>query len=246
VYSRIVAVGLSVAFAAACVLCAVHPAVAAHRRQIPPPIFVAGQLVRQPALLEHGHLLVPVRGVFEALHASVDYVPPRIVVVRRNGTVVAGLEIDRKHAVVYNRPRTLGVAPIRRAGRVYVPLRAVAEIAGATVTYSKRPRLVDIRVPNDELVVVPQLPAALITPPPADGPPLWAFGAIGVVLLAFGAECVRRIAILARAKRAARFAVRSRRLSGTRQVAYASGLRDQYHIGDVGKQPGVDDAVNST
>jgi hypothetical protein len=245
VFSRIVAAGFGPALAVVCMLCGLHPASAAHRREVPPPIFVAGEIVHQPALLVHGRLLVPVRGVFEALHASVDYTPPRIVVVRRNGTVVAGLEIDRKHAVVYNRPRMLSVAPIRRGGRVYVPLRAVAEIAGATVTYANRPRLVDIRVPNDELVVVPQLPAQLTASPPDDAPPFWAIGAIAVVILALFVECVRRIAILMRAQRTARFAVRSRRLSGARQVAYTSGLRDQHHIGEVGKQPGVDDAVNS-
>jgi hypothetical protein len=245
VHSRIVAVGLGFFLVVACVLCGPQPASAAHRRQAPPPIFVAGQLVHQPAILDRGHLLVPVRGVFEALHASVDYTPPRIVVVRRNGTVVAGLEIDREHAVVYNRPRTLSAAPVRHGDRVYVPLRAVAEIAGATVTYASHPRLVDIRVPNDELVEVPQLPAALTTPPPDETPPLWAIGAVGVVLLALGAECVRRIVILSRAQRAARFAVRSRRLSGARKVAYTSGLRDQHNVGEIGKQPGVDDAVNS-
>lgn len=245
-HSRIVAAELGFLLVVACVLCGLLPASAAHRRQPPPPpIFVAGQLVHQPALLDHGHLLVPVRGVFEALHASVDYTPPRIVVVRRNGTVVAGLEIDRKHAVVYNRPRTLSVAPVRHRDRVYVPLRAVAEIAGATVTYSSHPRLVDIRVPNDELVEVLPLPAALTTPPPDEMPPLWAIGAVAVVLLALGTECIRRVVILTRAQRAARFAVRSRRLSGARKVAYTSGLRDQNHVGEIRKQPGVDDAVNS-
>lgn len=244
-HSRIVAAGFGFAIAVVCALGGLHPASAAQRRAVAPPIFVAGRRVHQPALLEHGHLLVPVRGVFETLGASVDYTPPRIVVVRRNGTVVAGLEINRLHAVVYNRPRTLSVAPIRRGGRVYVPLRAVAEIAGATVTYSDHPRLVDIRVPNDELVVVSPQSAELAGPPATDGPPLWAVAAVGAVLLALAFECVRRIVFLTRAQRSARFALRSRRLSSPREVTYTSGLRDQHHVGDVGKQSGVDDAVNS-
>jgi hypothetical protein len=244
VHSRIVAAGLGFALAIACAVCGSRPASAA-RRAMPPPIFVGGQLIRQPALLEHGHLLVPVRGIFEALHASVEYTPPRIVVVRRNGTIVAGLEINRKHAVVYNRPHTLSVAPIRRGGRVYVPLRAVAEIAGATVTYSKRPRLVDIRVPNDELVVVPEVAAEPVVPPSNEAPPLWVLAAVGVIFLALVAEIVRRVAILAREKRARRVALHSRRLSGPPQVAYTTGLRNQHHVGDVGKQPDIDDAMNS-
>jgi hypothetical protein len=234
VYSRIVAAGLGLALAIACAFCSPRPASAA-RRALPPPIFVGGHLIHQPALLDRGHLLVPVRGIFEALHASVEYTPPRIVVVRRNGTVVAGLEINRKHAVVYNRPRTLSVAPIRRGGRVYVPLRAVAEIAGATVTYSDHPRLVDIRIPNDELVAAPLVVAEPVVPPPAEAPPLWALAAIGVVFLALIAECVRRVAIVARDQRARRVALRSRRLSGPPQIAHPAGLRNQHHIGDVGK-----------
>jgi hypothetical protein len=246
VHSRNVAAGLGLALALVCVLSGLHPASAA-RRQTPPPIFVGGQLIRQPAILEHGHLLVPVRGIFEALHASVTYTPPRIVVVRKYETVVAGLEIDRKHAVIYNRPRTLSVAPIRRRGHVYVPLRAVAEIAGAVVTYSKRPRLVDIRMPNDELVVAPQRPAEGAVVPPDDGPPLWALGAIGGVVAAFLLECIRRVWVqlrMRRMRRVRRFALRSRRLSAARHLAYTTGLRDQHHVGEIGKQPGVDDAVN--
>jgi hypothetical protein len=242
VFSRIVAAGFGFALAAVCALSGAQPAAA--RRAIPPPIFVGGQLVRARSLFEHGHLLVPVRGIFEALHADVEYTPPRIVVVRRNGTVVAGLEIGRRHAVVYNRPRTLSVAPIRRGGRVYVPLRAVAEIAGATVTYSRNPRLVDIRIPNNELVVasrVPDIPAV----PSDNAPPPWALGAVVAVVLAFALECWRRILILRRARQERRVALRSGVFAAARQLAYTSGLRDKHGVGDVGKQPGVDDAVNS-
>lgn len=175
-------------------------AVASERVDAPPPIFVGGRLVHQPALLESGHLLVPVRGVFEALHARVAYTPPKIVVVRKNETVIAGLVVDRNDAVVNNRPRRLAVAPIRRGGRVYVPLRFVAEIAGASVIYSSHPRLVDIRVPNDELAVASPRPVPA-APPPDNSPPMWALGLVGVFVAAFAAELLRRLAGGLRAKR---------------------------------------------
>jgi hypothetical protein len=139
--------------------------------------------------------------VFEALHAGVFYTPPRIVVVRKDGAVVAGLVVDRQHAVVNNKPRNLSVAPVRHGGRIYVPLRAIAEIAGANVVYSTNPRLIDIRLPNGELTA-PRTPVHDPGPPPENGPPVWALSIIGTVVFAFALECLRRFVLLVGARRA--------------------------------------------
>lgn len=175
-------------------------AASAARADGPPPIFVGGRLVHQPAFMEGSHVLVPVRGVFEALHATVAYTPPRIVVVRKDGAVIAGLVVDRRHAIVNNEPRMLSVAPVRHGGRIYVPLRAIAEIAGANVAYSRNPRLIDIRLPNGELTARPvadqEPPAPLET-----APPVWALGTVGAVVFAFALECLRRLVLLVGAKR---------------------------------------------
>jgi hypothetical protein len=146
-----------------------------------PPIFVDGRIVHDRAILEHGHLLVPVRGVFEAFRAEVTYTPPRIVVVRKEGSVVAGLVVGGRHAVVYN----------RRGGRIYVPLRFIAEISSATVTYSRAPRLVDIRLPDRELKALPPAvdEAGVLH---SAAPPTWALALIGACVVAFGAECLLR------------------------------------------------------
>jgi hypothetical protein len=166
----------------------------------PPPIFVGGRAVHQPAIVQGGHLLVPVRGIFETLNARVSYTAPRVVVVRKNGVVVAGLLVGSRHAVVQNRPHLLAVAPLRVGGRVYVPLRVVAEIVGATVTYVSRPRIVDIHVPAEALADDPQqLPPG--GPPMDVAPPVWAVVGVGVIVLAFGAECFRRLTLLLAAKR---------------------------------------------
>jgi hypothetical protein len=166
----------------------------------PPPIFVDGRLVHEPAILDHGHLLVPVRGVFEALAARVEYTAPRIVVVRKNEMVIAGLVVDRNEAVVNNRKRRIAVAPIRRGDHVYVPLRFVAEIAGAGVMYSSHPRLVDIRAAIDKPAIAPKRPAEIV-PPPDSAAPLWAFGLVGMLVTALGAEVFRRLTATVRAKR---------------------------------------------
>jgi hypothetical protein len=179
------------------------PASAAPERGAP-PIFVNGAAIGGRAILEHGHLLVPVRGVFEALHAEVAYVPPRIVVVRANGSVLAGLVIDRRHAIVNDRPRDLPAAPIRRAGRIYVPLRFIAEIVGATATYSPTPWRVDVRALAAAPVAVEGAEAGADSGAPRDDtPPTWAIVLVGLlVLTTFAAECVRRIALARVAKRA--------------------------------------------
>jgi hypothetical protein len=198
--SRDLRAGTVLAVLAFAVCGASAPAVAAHA-DAPPPIFIGGRAVAEPAVLEHGHLLVPVRGVFETLHASVVYTAPRIVVVRKNGVVIAGLLVDRHHAVVRNMPFYLAVPPIRRHGRIYVPLRDIAEIIGATVDYEQHPRLVSIHVPaeqlTDEAIAAPAAPLNA-------GPPLWAVGGVALVSILLSAECLRRLMLLlARGRRRA-------------------------------------------
>ncbi len=157
-----------------------------------PPIFVGGQFIRQTAISDdRGHLLVPVRGIFEAFGANVMYTPPRIVVVRKNEAIVAGLVIGRRSAVVANRHRILDAAPLRLHGHVYVPLRAIAEIAGATVIYSRRPRLVDIRFARNAYApsIVPHLEAD----DAAATLPSWAYALVALSVLAFLLEIGRRL-----------------------------------------------------
>jgi uncharacterized protein (TIGR02271 family) len=110
-----------------------------------PPVFVGGRKIAAAAIVDRGRLLVPVRGVFEGIGADVQFSPPKFVVVRKDGAVIAAFILDRARAVVGHESVVLDVAPIRRDGRVYVPLRVVAEAAGATVAYSNQPPSVHIR-----------------------------------------------------------------------------------------------------
>jgi hypothetical protein len=217
-------------------------AAAAARPADPPPIFVAGRLVREPSVVVGRHLLVPVRGVFEALHASVIYTPPRIVVVRKNETVLAGLVVGRQHAIVKNRARLLAAAPIRVGSRIYVPLRFVAEIAGGTVTYSSHPRLVDIRVPSDELADTFGAPEP--GPPADNGTPLWALIVVGISILSVAAEAVRSIVVGLRTRRRRNQLVLRNGGRAPLQLTDSARLRHEHHIGNIVKQTAVDDAVN--
>ncbi len=205
----------------------------------PPPIFVGGQFIRQHAIEdERGHLLVPVRGVFEAFGASVQYTAPRIVVVRRNGAVIAGLVVGRHSAIVANRARYIDAAPVRVDGRVFVPLRSIAEIAGATVHYSTRPRLVDIRVPNNDLnagIPVRAVPEI----PPEESLPVWVYVLVGVVVLGFVIELARRIAAAA-VPRPAKVPMRLRAAALPArplplQLPYSAGSGNQNGVGKIAK-----------
>jgi uncharacterized protein (TIGR02271 family) len=127
-----------------------QPAAAAHRQRdraaaATPPIYIGTHKIRTAAIVDRNHLLVPVRGVFEAVGASVEYSRPKFVVVRKDGAVIAAFMLDRTRAVVGHASVDLDVAPMRRDGRVYVPLRVVAEAAGASVAYTNRPPAVHIR-----------------------------------------------------------------------------------------------------
>ncbi len=114
-----------------------------------PPIYVDGKDVRAPAFIDRRRVFVPVRGVFEAIGASVTYSAPHFVVVRKSGAIVAAFIIDRPHAIVGHHAVELDAAPTRRDGRIYVPLRLVAEAAGASVAYSGRPPVVRISRRNE-------------------------------------------------------------------------------------------------
>lgn len=135
-------VGLGIALAAAPVSAARHHA-DAHGAGTP-PIYVDGQKVRVPAFIDRRRVFVPVRGVFEAIGAIVTYSAPHFVVVRKDGAIVAAFIVDRPHAIVGHRAVDLDAAPLRRDGRIYVPLRLVAEAAGASVGYAGRPPVVHI------------------------------------------------------------------------------------------------------
>jgi uncharacterized protein (TIGR02271 family) len=117
---------------------------AKQRAPQPPAVYVGSRKILTRALLDRGRVLVPVRGVFEAIGADVTFSPPHIVIVRQNGTVIAAFILGRSRAIAGQRAVDLDVPPTRRDGRVYVPLRIVSEAAGATVAYRSHPPVVHI------------------------------------------------------------------------------------------------------
>lgn len=107
-------------------------------------VFVDGEPVvfDQSPVVIGGRVLVPLRGVFEKLGATVEWEPStRTVLAVRGGTVVE-LRIGSRIARVNDRPVTLDVPAMIVAGRTLVPLRFVSEAMGAGVEWRQATRTV--------------------------------------------------------------------------------------------------------
>ena len=91
-----------------------------------------------------GRFLVPMRGIFEALGASVHWDgDTRTVTGNRAGTTVL-LSIDSKIAQVNDNTVELDVPATIVEGRTYVPLRFISESLGANVSWDGERRVATI------------------------------------------------------------------------------------------------------
>lgn len=91
------------------------------------------QVYDQPAIIQNGRTLVPVRGVFESLGATVDWEAETETVTGEKGNTNVKLQIGSNIAVVNGKNITLDVAANILNGRTLVPLRFVSEALGAKV-----------------------------------------------------------------------------------------------------------------
>jgi hypothetical protein len=96
------------------------------------------------AVVELDRVLVPMRAIFEALHASVQYDRTTRSVDARGAGHTVQLILDSRIAFVDRRQIVMEVAPRVNAGRTYVPLRFVAQGLGASVRYDARSRTVNV------------------------------------------------------------------------------------------------------
>lgn len=139
-----------VACLAAAVLGLVQPPASA---AAPITVFLNGKemVLDAPPILQSGRVLVPMRALFEALGARVEYIPEsRAIVVLGNNKVIAmmvgrqvidTLQITRVGSelpMVWLKTRsytTIEVPPAVINGRTFVPLRFVGETLGAQVVW---------------------------------------------------------------------------------------------------------------
>ena len=93
----------------------------------------------------NGRTLVPMRDIFEALGATVNYNPLTRGIMATRGTTNVNLQIGNRTAVLNGRNTTLEQAPMIRRGSTLVPLRFVSESLGANVKWNAQRQVVNIR-----------------------------------------------------------------------------------------------------
>ena len=107
-------------------------------------IYTNGNLANYdvPPTMVQGRVLVPLRGVFEQLGATVDYNAQTQHIVALRGAQTVELTIGSRQARVDGTPRLLDVPAFTITGRTMVPLRFVSESLGANVQWIEASRTI--------------------------------------------------------------------------------------------------------
>jgi len=118
--------------------------------QQPIRVYVDGQLVNfdVPPVYTQGRVLVPLRGIFERLGATVDYDARTEHIVAIRGAQSVELTVGSRQARVNNTPQLLDVPAYAVNGRTLVPLRFISESLGATVQWNDATQTVLIGSPG--------------------------------------------------------------------------------------------------
>lgn len=88
-----------------------------------------------PPLVSGGVSYVPLRGVFEHMGATVQWVPARNAVVAGKGDTVVEMDLSEGKTTINGRPVAADLQPMTVNDVTMVPLRFIAEALGAKVTW---------------------------------------------------------------------------------------------------------------
>lgn len=109
----------------------------------------------QPPAMIEGRLLVPLRGIFEALTADVVYDAATRSIKATKGATVVQLQLGSRTALIDGRTVYLDVPADTVGGRTMVPLRFVSEALGAEVKWSGATKTVMIASGSGQQVAPP-------------------------------------------------------------------------------------------
>ena len=115
-------------------------------------VIINGQSITfdSPIINKSGYLLLPMRGFYEALGATVQWnQASKTVSSVRNGHTV-DLTIHSNNAIVNGNSVVMDVAPLLYKDRTYVPLRFVSENLDGQVNWNEQKQTVDIILNNSE------------------------------------------------------------------------------------------------
>jgi len=109
-------------------------------------VFLNGKRIRfdQPPIIQDGRTLVPLRAIFEAMEATVEWDDKTKTVTAKKGDTTIVMTIGNKTMKKNGEEIVLDVPPQIVNGRTLVPARAVAESFGAEVGWDGSTRTVTI------------------------------------------------------------------------------------------------------
>lgn len=122
------------------------------------------------AIVRDGRVLVPLRGIFSALDAVVRYRAAGHTITAHRRSTTVELRVGRRDATLNGFPVKLDATPQIVAGRVFVPVRFVAQALGARVMYDPSVRTVFVRDQQPALAVA-ATPTAVTQDTPAPSYP---------------------------------------------------------------------------
>ncbi|SDC72027.1 Copper amine oxidase N-terminal domain-containing protein [Paenibacillus sp. UNCCL117] len=99
----------------------------------------------QPPVIREGNTLAPIRAVFEAMGATVEWNAATKTATARKGSKVVSIAIGSREAYVDNKPVTLEVPAQLIGGSTLVPARFASEAFGGVVSWDGTTRTVQIR-----------------------------------------------------------------------------------------------------
>ncbi|HEV2360007.1 MAG TPA: copper amine oxidase N-terminal domain-containing protein [bacterium] len=136
-------------------------------------VFVDGSPVYfdQPPVIANARVLVPLRGVFERLGATVAWDPASQTVLAQRGTTSVSLRIGSPQAFVDGQAQFLDVPPMLVGGRTMVPLRFISQTLGANVNWDAASYTVQIASQGAAAPPPVSVPPSQAYPPAPAYPP---------------------------------------------------------------------------
>lgn len=101
-------------------------------------------------IIVSGRTLVPMRGIFEALGAELEWDSENRIANATKEDMNISVKIDSYFATINNQAIKLDVQPIIENGRTMVPLRFISEAFGADVSWIPETRTVSIATQNED------------------------------------------------------------------------------------------------
>lgn len=104
-------------------------------------------ITEQPAIVENGTTIAPLRGIFEALGAKVEWDPDTQSITATKGDKSIFLTIGNTNATANGNRVTLDAAPKIKDGTTLVPVRFISQSLGAEVEWDETTRTALIHKP---------------------------------------------------------------------------------------------------